>query len=289
MKVITKVIALLVALLLLSASVYAEETGYCAFNVSLNLNTGESTITERDLMGETDFSDILVKVTKITPDGDVSEIYTGPLGGYDNGRWKNVDFSDNKPLMLCDWQTKNCYWVVQIQSEENTASTLNLEGNIMPASSDLAITSQIKLNGVNVSENGLRIVDDASMVCSLTVSNNSNTDKEIKAFLATYTETGRFQNVRVFSVDVDAGETVNTEFTYQFDAENEHTGKIMFWDSMTNLLPLRLSVDFSQTSGVNAYYYDADNRLLQVDKMNGTSILYTYDNMGNLLTRTTRK
>jgi len=37
---------------------------------------------------------------------------------------------------------------------------------------------------------------------------------------------------------------------------------------------------------VNAYYYDVNNRLIQVDKKNGKSIYYTYDNMGNLLSKT---
>ena len=76
---------------------------------------------------------------------------------------------------------------------------------------------------------------------------------------------------------------------YQFDAANEYTGKIFFWDSLSTIMPLRASIDFSQDSGINAYYYNVDNRLLQIDKMNGTSLIFTYDNMGNLLTRTVRE
>lgn len=289
MKIIKKILSVIVVLLMLSVSVYAEETPYYSFHVSLDLNTGESTITEKNMMTETDFSNTLIRVIKTTPDGTSSEIYTGPLGSYDNGRWKNVDFSDNKPVVLYDWQTQNYCWVLPIQSVENAASASEVKDNLMPASSDLTIASQIKINGVNVGENGLRIVDGASMVCSLSISNNSTIDRGIKTFLATYTETGKLHNVSIYNIEIDAGEASNTEFTYQFDAENEYTGKLMFWDLMTNLMPIKASIDFSQTSGVNAYYYDTNNRLLQIDKMNGTSILFTYDNMGNLLTRTTRK
>ena len=106
---------------------------------------------------------------------------------------------------------------------------------------------------------------------------------------ATYTETGRLYNVRTFEADVAADDSENIEIIYQFDAENEYTGKLMLWNTLSGMIPVRTSIDFSQTSGVNAYYYNADNRLLQIDKMNGTSLLFTYDNMGNLLSRTVRK
>lgn len=36
------------------------------------------------------------------------------------------------------------------------------------------------------------------------------------------------------------------------------------------------------------YYYDSDNRMIQIDKSNGKSLIFTYDNMGNLLTKTVR-
>ena len=80
----------------------------------------------------------MVEVTKSTSDGITSKIYTGPLSGYDNGRWNNVDFSNNEPLLIYDWQTQNSYCVIPVQ---NTASTMNLDGNIMPVSSDLSIAS----------------------------------------------------------------------------------------------------------------------------------------------------
>jgi len=48
------------------------------------------------------------------------------------------------------------------------------------------------------------------------------------------------------------------------------------------------ALSFDGNSGINAYYYNSDNRLMQVDKSNGVSILYTYDKMGNLLTKAIR-
>lgn len=283
-----RIIAVFISFSMLLISAYSEEYVDCFIEMSLDLKTGETTVIEKDITSEKDFSNLLVTVTEITPDGIASNIYTGPLSGYDNGYWTNVDFSDKKPFLIYDWQTKSTFWIIPSE-ESNTTSTLSLEGDLASESPELTIASQIRINGVNVGENGLRIVDNANVSCSFSVSNNLNTDRKITVLLATYTDTGALHNVSALDIEIDAQATKNTELTYQFDAEKEHTGKLFFWDSLLTLIPVRTAIDFSQESGVNAYYYNADNRLLQVDKVNGTSILYTYDNMGNLLTRTIRK
>ena len=174
-------------------------------------------------------------------------------------------------------------------AEEANSDTETINGNIIPASSNLTVTSSIKLNGISVDEQGMRIIDEANMCCTFSVSNLSSTPDSILAILATYTAEGRFYNMEMFGIDVEAGETKNVEIIYQFDSKNEHFGKLMIWNAYTNLVPVRASVDFSQTSGINAYNYNADNRLLQTDKANGKTIIFTYDNMGNLLSRTVRK
>lgn len=166
---------------------------------------------------------------------------------------------------------------------------INKNENLMMASTGLAITSDIKLNGITVGENGIRIVDNSSMSCTLNVSNASIKADSITAILATYTNEGRLHNVRTFKIDVAPGQTNSTEIIYQFDAEKEYKGKLMFWNTITSLMPIRASIDFTQTSGINAYYYNSDNRLIQIDKSNGKSLIFTYDNMGNLLSRTIRE
>jgi len=299
MKFISKITTMLLVLSILLVSVGAEETVDYFFEASFDLESGEATLTEKNLFTEKDFSNLLVEVTKRTPDGIVSNFYKGTLGGYDNGRWSKIDFSDNRLLLLYDWQTQITYSITPIitlnepdkQTKDNNDTNVLNEGNntTITPSSAFTITPHIKINNVNVGETGLRIIDNANMSCTLTVANNSANDDGITVLLATYTDKGKLHNVTSFNIDVASEETATTEIVYQFDAQNEYTGKIMFWDSLNNVMPIRASMDFSQTSGVNAYYYNADNRLLQVDKANGTSMLFTYDNMGNLLTRTIRK
>ena len=280
MKFIVKMTGIIIVLMSM-VSVYAEGTVDYFFDVSVDLKSGETTVVEKELTKEKDFSKLWVVVTKTTADGDTRGVYEGQLGSYDNGRWNNIDFSDNRPFLVYDWQTQNAYCIMPIQ-EDNEISLLVSED--FP----LLIDSQIRLNGINTGADGLRIIDNANMTCLLNVSNSSDEDSGLTAILATYDAEGKLYNASTYNIEVEAGQVVNAEISYQFDAENEATGKMMFWDSTHKLMPIRASIDFSQTSGVNAYYYNSDNRLLQVDKVNGKSILFTYDNMGNLLTRTTR-
>lgn len=174
-------------------------------------------------------------------------------------------------------------------AEETNDYSYEASGNPMPVSSNLAVTTYIKINGVTVNEQGMRIIDDANMNCTLGVSNAYSTMDGLIAILATYTTEGLLHNIETFEIDVEAGQTKNIEIVYQFDAENECTGKLMIWNAFVSLMPLCASIDFSQTSGINAYYYNSDNRLLQIDKSNGKSLSFAYDNMGNLLSRTIRE
>ena len=167
-------------------------------------------------------------------------------------------------------------------NNETEISTFNLLSDEQP----LTLSSQIKLNGVNVGEEGMRIVDSGILNCNISVSNNSQSDDMVTVILATYTESKKLHQIKTVNIAVPSEGNSVAELSYEFDAGNEKAAKLMFWDSMSGMLPIRTSIDFSQISGVNAYYYDSDNRLIQVDKKNGKSIYYTYDKMGNLLNKT---
>lgn len=297
MKVLKIIIATLLVLSNTLLIAMAEETKDVSYKATVNFDTGDVNVEEIELTGPKDFSNLHVRVLMPSEDGAAIEIFTGLLKDYDGGKWVNIDFSGIDIMTLLNWDTGEVRYIYPQSTNSTTAlSTEAVNDNIsdntsqaMTISNDLSIVSQIKINGVNVGENGVRIIDDANMLCTFNVSNSALTSKTAKIFLATYTETGKLHTVRSFDVEVESDTTENVEVVYQFDAANEHTGKIFFWDSSATIMPLRASIDFSQDSGINAYYYNADNRLLQIDKMNGTSLIFTYDNMGNLLTRTVRE
>lgn len=172
---------------------------------------------------------------------------------------------------------------MSIENKNKTENSSDDTIKVLKISPDFGIISEIKINGVAVGENGLRIIDNARAEFKFNIINSSVEKNDITAILATYTSAGNLYNVRSFKIGTNGEQT--SEIT--FDAENEYTGKLMFWNSY--LMPLKATINFSQTSGINAYYYDSDNRLLQIDKADGKVLQFTYDNMGNLLTKTIRE
>ena len=278
---------------LIHGSVYADDNRLFAESETI-----DEIVIGKITLDEDDDSDTIVEVTLTSSTGEASVIYTGTLEDYGDEMLTNIDFSETDVVMIFEWNNGNMICIRPSEelvsenlstSQKDSASMLNTSENSLSVSDNLSISSQIKINGVNVGEDGLRIIDNASMSCTFSVENNSNIEKSVTALLVTYNNNGEMQNVRTAAMDVAAENSENMQIIYQFDAENEYTGKLMMWDSLSGMIPLRATIDFTQTSGVNAYYYNQDNRLLQVDKKNGTSLVYTYDNMGNLLTKTVRE
>lgn len=273
-----------------------------AENISNNMVKNEVVDFEETTIGliapkTIDKSNLEVRITKLQQNDIVSEIYTGTLNDYTESLLNDVDFSETDAVIIFDWDSSDIICIKPIiESTSNSlsdnqmynTSVLNTNENPMHVSQDLSIESRIKINGVNVGENGLRIIDNANLSCTFNISNEANTPKTFTSFLVTYNENGVMQNLRRIEVDIEAEDIESVHIIYQFDAENEYTGKLLMWDSLTGMVPLSATVNFTQTSGVNAYYYDMNNRLLQIDKINGQSIIYTYDNMGNQLTKRLR-
>ncbi len=298
MNVLRKTISVVLSVFMLTATVFAENnTTTKTFKATTDGN--DISITETDLYGDIDNSNLSVKVIEQIGEQSTT-VYTGLLSGYDNGAWNNVDFSDINFLVLLEWESDVVIYIIPINeqntinsinaaSEENDNGTQENSENTLSVTETVSITSQIKINGVNVGETGLRIIDNANMQCDFSISNTSETAKSTAVILATYSSTGALVNVETFSTEIDENDTENISFVYQFNGETEHSARLMFWNSLSGMMPIRAKVDFSQTSGINAYYYNQDNQLLQIDKANGTSIFYTYDNMGSLLTKTVRK
>lgn len=259
-----------------------------AYDATYRITTDGTNIsvTEDTLTGTTDFGGINVDVYKIT-NNEKEVIYNGLLRDYDNGAWSNLDFDGIDFLVIFNWDNDDVIYVVPNNTENttNTASIQNTQ-NLLQTTSSLSLASQIKINGVNVGENGMRIIDNANLSCNFTLANNGETTQKLSVMLATYTDTRALYNVKMTEISVESGKTGNAQIAYKFNADKEHSGKLMFWDSLSGMMPIRTSIDFTQNSGVNAYYYNSDNRLLQIDKANNTSIYFTYDKMGNLLRKT---
>ena len=245
-------------------------------------------------------TDTNVKVVKYVDDEEVI-LYTGPVSQYDNGICSSVDFSKSAFIVLLEWENPDAvYYVYPITSTSQSnavSSVLQTEidaseseqvntapENVVSDEEGISFTSQIKINDVNTGEAGLRVVDKAQLQCLFSVTNSTNAEKDITLLLATYDDDKRMVNVKKSDVKVPSNLSGNISLIYQFNTQTEKRAKLMLWHS--GIMPVRASIDFDGNSGVNAYYYNANNRLVQIDKRNGVSVSYTYDNMGNLLSKT---
>lgn len=215
------------------------------------------------------------------------------------GLSNDFDFSSADAWIIFSWDNDECYVIKQAEDETvsaesdsvsfsktHQAALTNIQSNLMGNGSDFTVSSQIKINNVNVGETGSRIIDDANMECSFEIGNNTSSEKTLSLILATYDNAEKLVNVKTANVNISSMAVGSVNLVYQFNSETDKNAKLMLWDISSGNKPVKASVSFNQDSGINAYYYNADNRLLQVDKMNETSLYYTYDSMGNLLAKT---
>lgn len=242
------------------------------------------------------YADVPVKVYQYV-NGAEDVIYAGTLGGYDNGKWSGIDVTEMNMLTIVKWngngfdENFNPIYIQAISQniETKTLNEQRMTGNLNRNSADFDITSQIKLNNINVGEDGLRIINGGALNGHFSITNNSGKTRKVSLLMATYIHDGELYNVESKSVNIAPQSMADIDLQYNFDTAYESTAKLMMWEDLNGMIPVRTSIDFDQNSGINAYYYDADNRLLQADKMNGTSVIYTYDKTGNMLTTSVRQ
>ena len=273
-----KATAILAAIMLAPAATYADVPAVSITEAQERINA------------DVDNSNLQVEATTQIGD-EKTTIFTGKLKDYDNGAWVNIDFSGIGFAIIFEWsETLSApVYITPLRTAENQAAALPARRNsagIINTADGLSLSSQIKINGVNVGEKGLRIINNAQMDCLFGLENSTANDRTISVILATYTSDGRLYTVKRVQLPTPAGQNGNARLIYHFDTENEYSARLMFWDSLAGMFPIKTAVNFDCESGINAYYYDTDNRLIQVDKANGKSVFYAYDNMGNLLSKT---
>ena len=178
-------------------------------------------------------------------------------------------------LFLC--QTIN---VLGNEEKNSTVSTMS--------SDDITIETAVKLNGVDTNEDSIHLTNGGVLKCCFSVRNTGMAEENISVIFATYTDNNRLSYIESLNFTISPDSLETKEFEYEFDITKETKGKIMFWNAVSTLIPLKGTIFFDD-NGVTSYFYDMDNRLVQTDKSNGTSIIYSYDNMGNLLKKDIRK
>lgn len=245
MKFIKRVIVLVTVLLMLASNTYAEETKTMTFKAT---SDGENIgIVEADIRGEVDNSDLQVEVIKQVG-SETTVIYTGKLGGYDNGIWNSVDFAEIQFLVIFDWNTMEdeaIYIKPILDNETNNSAILSAyesevtvyQNSIIQAATENAEIDVSLLYNNAYSESVL--LPGEELTAELEISNN-NTEAaiELSAIIALYDSAGRMIDMNVESLSLDADSNGSFDNKIVVPAESTITNaKIMIWESINSLKP----------------------------------------------------
>ena len=112
------------------------------------------TKSQERMNADVDNSNLQVEVTTQIGNEKIT-IFTGKLKDYDNGAWVNIDFSGIGFAIIFEWgETLSApVSITPKRTTENQAAALPARRNsagIINTADGLALSSQIKINGVNV-------------------------------------------------------------------------------------------------------------------------------------------
>ena len=137
MRLLKRFIAVLTVLFMLSSVAYAEGTDSVSF---LATKEGDNiTIVEKEHVPTVDNSDLQVYVVQHN-ENSTQLLYTGPLGGYDNGKWSDRDFSKVKFLVIFNWEHPEDGGIYIFPASSVTVTTKNPPNRCTAISSAEAYT-----------------------------------------------------------------------------------------------------------------------------------------------------
>ena len=209
----------------------------------------ESSLTEETEAQVSDNSDLPVNV--IGQRGDTrTVIYSGPLGGYDNGAWCCMDFSKFQFALILTWDESDTYdviYVVPLENEKLSNGTdLSIETEANKAVYQKSVVQTAVDDNLNIDISLL--YDNAYSECVLSSGEEltaevkvENTDEttsaDINVMIALYDENARLIGVNMESQPVAANYEAVISPTITVPSDNTAANaKVMVW-SRTGMKP----------------------------------------------------
>lgn len=244
MKMVKRAIALLTIFLMLSTTIFAEETKTDDFD--LKVGDIDIAIKETELIGDIDNSNLLVKVTKVKGDTK-SVIYEGVLGGYADGMWSFADFSDIEFLVIFDWESmgNEAIYIVPVKDTTNSASSVSSEtANINDLNTikdenteQVSLKSNTQLIEYDVTYS---IISDGSLSMNIDYNvYNGGMEADTVTLIAALYENSRLSGIQTQSLSVNAldSNTDNIVLPLPNNREN-YSVQLMVWDGMGTIRPI---------------------------------------------------
>ncbi len=249
MSKLKRFIALAAAFCMFSVSAYAE-TRDVSYKVTVE---GENvSVVEDSLTSETDYSDLYVNVIKDT-NGQQTTIYSGALGGYADGAFADVDFSEINFMVVFDWNTMEeeaIYIIPATQNiNENDISANTVSTNEIATLQNTEPTDPVfSAEAVfwNTNEYTEFIAENTDCLgVDLKLKNISEQEQYIQPYIALY-ENNRLCEAKVCSLQTfEAGEEISyrEEFTIDTSKTESYTVKVFNWND--NLKPMTNAISIN--------------------------------------------
>ena len=231
MKKLKRITTAILAVYMLSAAAFAEETHTAQFKVNVD-NKQNVTATESCLISEKDNSDLNVNVVKYSG-GSKDLIYSGVLGGFDNGAWSNMDFSEIQCAVIFNWDYANEYYcITPVTDALSYTDSVNAKTNATENKTNLTsysvgtVTSNMSLvyNG-KYYENVL--MPGQELTVRISVTNNENTLKNVVPYIAQYNLSGKLINIKQGAdIPAAANATTTGTVTENLTADTAYTAKV---------------------------------------------------------------
>ena len=237
------VVAMVIAYVMLTCTAYAEEakdipTMEASADVSVSVVEKDDTLT-------IDNSDLIVKVVKYINNVETI-IYQGPLGEYGESLCDDIDFSDIDFAVIFNWDDpdEDIIYVVPIRGVENETVSLTeskeitvYQSSLMTTATENAEITVSLLYNNSYSETVLLPGEELTAEFEV-VNTNSEECIDMSAVIALYDADGRFVDMKMESLSVEAGGV--GEFSNRIVAPIESSvshAKVMIWESVNSMKP----------------------------------------------------
>lgn len=248
MKFVKKFVAYAAALLMLTATAFAEETTYPTFKATID---GDNiSVIETDLASDTDNSNLNVKVIKVTGDSETI-IYEGLLGNYENGLWSFTDFSEIDILVIFEWDSmeNEAIYIIPRREASSDAALENIKNTYVTDNTieetvgkESTETDTTTINSTELIEYDITysIVSDntLNMDIEYNVYNGNAENKSISLIAALYYN-GVLCDLKTQPLYISSQANVSESIVLPLPDNNEnYSVKLMVWDGLGTIRPI---------------------------------------------------
>lgn len=238
MKKHRRIAASVLAALMLTGTAFAETD---TFSYKAKVENGEVTVEEKNLIGDIDNSNLDVNVIK--QQGDTrTNVFTGNLKDYDNGRWINLDFSEIQFALIFDWDTmeNEAIYIVPVNPDAASAEkdADEMSSNMEPSKSPPQEVSDMT-NLSNITYDVTYTVLNENMNILYSVNNATSTKQTVNVISALYRNRVLQHVISMpLTVDADSEGSGNIAMILPETRKEECSVKMMVWENMGTLRPL---------------------------------------------------